>query len=71
MAVIKALKEFEYPLSPSGLLLENIRMFSQKFDKMLYSYTKREENFVAHSLARHTISILDFLVWMEDIWPCI
>ena len=71
MAVIKALKEFEYPLSPSGLLLENIIMFSQKFDKMLYSYTKREGNFVAHSLARHTISILDFLVWMEDIPPCI
>ena len=28
MAVIKALKEFEYPLSPLGLLLEDVRMFS-------------------------------------------
>ena len=28
MVVIKALKEFEYPLSPLGLLLEDVRMFS-------------------------------------------
>ena len=69
MAVIKALKETEYPLSPSGLLLEDVRMFSQGFDTMLYSHTKREGNFVAHSLARHAISIIDFLVWIEDVPP--
>ena len=69
MAVIKALKEFEYPLSPSGLLLEDIRMCSQKFDTMLYSHTKRESNSVAHSLARYAISIPDFLVWIKDVPP--
>ena len=62
MAVIKALKEVEYPLSPSGLLLEDVRMFSQRFDTMLYSHTKREGNSETHSLARHAISIPDFLV---------
>ena len=41
MAVIKALKEFKYPLSPLGLLLEDVIMFSQKIDTMLYSHTKR------------------------------
>ena len=43
LAVIKALKESEYPLSPSGLLLEDVRMFSQRFDTMLYSYKKRRQ----------------------------
>ena len=62
MAVIKALKEVEYPLSPSGLLLEDVRMFSQRFDTMLYSHTKREGNSETHSLARHAITIPDFLV---------
>ena len=69
LAVIKALKESEYPLSPSGLLLEDVRMFSQRFDTMLYSRTKREGNSVAHNLARHAISISDFLVWIEDVPP--
>ena len=67
--VIKALKEFDYPLTPSGLLLEDVRMFSQRFDTMLYSHTKREGNSIAHNLARYAISIPNFLVWMEDIPP--
>ena len=62
MDVIRALKEFEYPLSPLGFLLEDVRIFSQRFDTMLYSHTKREGNFVAHSLTRYAISIPDFLV---------
>ena len=44
-------------------------MFSQRFDTMLYSHTKREDNSVAHNLARYAISIPNFLVWMEDIPP--
>ena len=69
MAVIKALKEFEYPLSPLGLLLEDVRMFSQRFDTMLYSQTKREGNSVAHSLTRYAISMLGFLMWMKNVPP--
>ena len=41
MDIIKALKEFKYPLSPLGLLLEDVIMFSQNIDTMLYSHTKR------------------------------
>ena len=62
MDVIRALKEFKYPLSPLGFLLEDVRIFSQRFDTMLYSHTKREGNFVAHSLTRYAIRIPDFLV---------
>ena len=69
MAVIQALIEFEHPLSPSGLLLEDVRMISQRFEIVLYSHTKREDNSVAHSLARYAISIPDFLVQMENVPP--
>ena len=71
LVVIKALREEEQFLSPIGLLLEDVRMLSLSFQKLLYSHTKREDNSVAHSLARYTDSIPDFLVWMEDVPPCI
>ena len=34
-----------------------------------YSHVKREGNKVAHSLARYSIYISDFLVWMETVPP--
>ena len=49
--------------------LEDVKIFSQRFDTMLYSHTKREGNFIAHSLAKYAISIPDFLVWIEDVPP--
>ena len=69
LAVIKALREGEQPLSPTGPLLEDVRMYSQRFETVLYSHSKREGNSVAHSLARYANSISDFLVWMEDVPP--
>ena len=44
-------------------------MYSQIFEIVLYSHSKREGNSVAHSLARYANSIPDFLVWMVDVPP--
>ena len=41
LAVIKALREGEQPLSPIGPLLEDVRMYSQRFETVLYSHSKR------------------------------
>ena len=71
LVIIKALREEEQFLSPIGLLLEDVRMLSLSFQKLLYSHMKRESNSVAHNLARYANSIPDFLVWMEDVPPCI
>ena len=71
LVIIKALREEEQFLSPIGLLLEDVRMLSLSFKKLLYSHTKREGNSVAHNLTRYTNSIPDFLVWMEDVPSCI
>ena len=46
-------------------------MYSQIFETVLYSHSKREGNSVAHSLARYANSIPNFLVWMEDVSPYI
>ena len=71
LIIIKALREEEQFFSPISLLLEDVRRLSLSFHKLLYSHTKREGNYVAHNLARYANSIPDFLVWMEDVPPCI
>ena len=67
MEVIQALRENTQPLTPTGLQIEDVREFSQNFDELLYSHTKRDGNAIAHSLAKYALSIPDFLVWMEDV----
>ncbi|XP_075645311.1 uncharacterized protein LOC142616321 [Castanea sativa] len=67
MAVITGLREDEKVLVPYRLLLEDAKFLSEQFDELLYSHTKREDNSLAHSLARYAIGIPDFLVWMEDV----
>ena len=56
-------------LSSFGLLIEDIRCNASLFNQLLYSHVKRSGNKVAHNLARHSISISDFSVWMETVPP--
>ena len=69
LVLINALKTEVHSLAPMGLLIEDVKMLSQNFDKLLYSHTKRNGNSVAHNLTKYAIGIPDFLVWMEDIPP--
>ena len=69
LAMIKALREDVSSLSPTGLLVEDVKALSHNFDKLLYSHTKREGNQVVHSLVRYAIDIPYFLVWMEHVPP--
>ena len=63
LVLINALKTEVHSLAPMGLLIEDVKMLSQNFDKLLYSHTKRNSNFVAHhNLAKYTIGIPNFLV---------
>ena len=56
-------------LSSNGLLMEDIRYNASLFNQLLYSNVKREGNKVANNLARHSICIYDFSVWMEIVPP--
>ena len=62
-----ALINDEKSLSPFGLLIEDVKLFSSCFSKLLYSYTKREGNKFAHGLTRHAIHFSDYVVWMEPV----
>ena len=69
LEVIQALRDKTETLTPTGLLLEDVRSLSQNSDLLLYSHTKRDGNAVAHSLAKYALRIPYFLAWMEDIPP--
>ena len=58
--VMKALDENVHTLSPTGLLVKDVKKLSQNFEQLLYSHTKREGNSVTHGLARYAIGISDF-----------
>ena len=67
LELTQGLKSEERSLSPTGLLLEDVKMFANNFVRLLYSHIKRNDNGVAHSLAKNALCILDFQVWMEDV----
>ena len=50
-----------------GLLLEDVKMSANNFVRLLYSHIKRNDNEVAHSLAKNALCIPNFQVWMEDV----
>ena len=65
--LIQASKSQEQNLCPLGLLVEDVKIYSNHFQRVLYSHIKRNGNSVAHNLARYAISIPDFQVWMKDV----
>lgn len=69
LEVIHALRENTRSLTPSGLLLEDVGRFSQNFDILLYSHTKRDGNAVVYSRVKYALSIPDFSAWMKDVPP--
>ena len=67
LGLIQALKSEESSLSPTGLLIEDVKMFANNFVRFLYSRVKRNDNRIAHSLAKNALCIPDFQVWIKDV----
>ena len=63
---MKALATETRSLASFDVLIQDAKIFSNCYSKLLYSHTKRDSNKVAHSLARLAINFLDYIVWMED-----
>lgn len=61
-----ALVDEAVSLSSYGLLIADAKSLSQDFFQLRNSYVRREGNKVSHSLARHAITIFDFIVWMKS-----
>ena len=69
LTLATALRNDSTFLSLDGLLMEDIKFHASSFTQLRYSHVKREGNNVAHKLARHTLCILNFSMWMEDVPP--
>ena len=64
-------------LESFGLLSRDVKCFASLFhcirfshihrEWLLYSHIKRNDNGVAHSLAKNALYTPDFQVWMEDV----
>ena len=63
---MKALAIKTRSLASFDVLIQDAKIFSNCYSKLLYSHTKRDSNKVAHSLTRLTVNFLDYIVWMED-----
>ena len=62
LGLIQALKTEEHSLSPTGLLIEDVKMFANNYVRLLYSHIKRNGNRLAHSLMKNALRIPDFQV---------
>ena len=68
LSLIKVLKSIEEDsLSAIGLLVDDVKQVASSFERLVYSYVKRNNNRVAHSLAKNALCIPDLQVWMEDV----
>ncbi|KAK9992432.1 hypothetical protein SO802_027417 [Lithocarpus litseifolius] len=70
LGLILALKLEEHSLSPVGLLVEDVKVFTKFVVRLLNSHIRRNGNgvgCVALSLVKHVIRIPDFQTWMEDV----
>ena len=54
-------------LSSYGLLISDVCTFENIFSRLFYSHVKREDNKVAHYLAKLIVNYPDNVIWMEDV----
>ena len=74
---MNALNADSQSLESFGLHSRDVKCFASLFhcirishvhrEGLLYSHFKRNDNEVAHSLAKNALCIPDFQVWMEDV----
>ena len=57
--LIKALKSAEDSLSPTGLLVDDMKRVASSFERLMYSHVKRNGNRVTHNLAKNVLCIPD------------
>ena len=48
-------------------LVQDAIIFSNFYTKLLYSHCRRDNNKLAHSLARYSANVSDYVVWMEEV----
>ena len=56
-----------YSIASVEPLLHDVMVFSNCYAKLLYTHCRRDGNRLAHSLARYSINVSSYVVWMEGV----
>ena len=64
--MINALKELSPPPSFVVAIISSSLLVSQEFRHVVFSHARRQYNRPAHLLAKYTLGINDFSVWLEE-----
>ena len=67
--MVKALCSSDTSLASYGLLTKDTTIYSSLFLELTYSYTTRESNRIAHSLAKQAVFFLYSMVWIYNVPP--
>ena len=67
--MVHALQGLSLPSISMMPIIYGIQSSTHNVRKVLFSHVYKNENKPAYLLAKHVISIVDFVVWMEEN-PC-
>ena len=65
--IIESLKVGGNTIASVEALIQDTIVFSSFFSKLLFSHCRRDGNKLAHSLARYSINVSNYVVWMEEV----
>ena len=65
--IVNSLKSGRANMASVEPLIQDATIFSASYTKLLYSHCRRDGNKLAHSLARFSIHVPNYLAWMEEV----
>ena len=65
--IVNSLKSGRATMASVEPLIQDATIFSASYTKLLYSHYRRDGNKLAHSLARFSIHVPNYLAWMEEV----
>ena len=65
--IINSLKAGGNTIASVEPLIQDAILFSNSYSELQYSHCRRKGNTLAHSLARYSINVSNYVVWMEKV----
>ena len=65
--IINSLKAGGNTIALVEPLIQDAILFSNSYSELQYSHCRRKGNTLAHSLARYSINVSNYVVWMEKV----
>ena len=65
--IVNSLKTGKANMAFVEPLIQDATIFSALYTKLMYSHCRRDDNKLAHSLARFLIHVPNYSAWMEEV----